>query len=266
MGKVGETKLLVTCRTGDFINLNIIDHYTLFCARNKQKKVKYKLDNSVKTKLNENISKIKVNTNYSTERIWTSTNGRQITARAVSKSDNGVTLKHQDGRRVEVAFTKLSPIDVEWVKKWEAPIFTVSAKFKKANPFRDNTVVRVFVFDCSTGKSLEIREENLPSLISALQKALELGNIERDDIKDYHQIIPVGKLSVEKPRIDSLQDPSEEVIFRIEEGKAYCSGSVLKFSSPEIPIEEIPAFIDFIETFSVREWDKQQEEIKRRFE
>jgi hypothetical protein len=253
--KVGETKLLVTCRTGDFINLVIVDRDTLFCTRNKQNIVNASNQDKVEEiKSTENNAISKTNLDNFQERIWTSTQGGKITARAVSKSDTGVILKYQDGKRVEVALAKLSPEDVEWVKKWIAPTFTVSAEIDGGHIGLKYTQMRMFTFSSSSGESLEIYEKKLPYLIPALQKVLELGKIDRSDVEGYQQQIPVGK-----PIGYSYED--KEVIFKIEDGKAFCSGLV-----GTIPIEEIPSFIDFIEKFSVREWDEKKENIKRRFE
>lgn len=58
---------------------------------------------------------------FAAAREFTGTNGRKIEAEIVSKGDDEVELKLEDGKTVTVPLTSLSPADRLYVEVWESP-------------------------------------------------------------------------------------------------------------------------------------------------
>lgn len=189
------------------------------------------------------------------DRVWTNTEGQQITARAVSKDENSVTLKLQDGKRVPVELEALSNADLEWLNKWKPPIITVSAFMKGGANGREK---RRFKFDSSDGCKLVIFEDELPDVIAALKDLIELAQKPVGDVKSYEKVLHKGQ----QPGVIG---EANVVVFRIKNGKAYCGGWVTGSYVSKISTEKLLPFLDFFETFSVRDWERKKEEIERRF-
>ena len=58
------------------------------------------------------------------DRVWTNNDGKKVTARAVAKTQDKLTLRMTDGKRVQVAIDQLSKKDSEWLGNWIQPVIT----------------------------------------------------------------------------------------------------------------------------------------------
>jgi hypothetical protein len=198
------------------------------------------------------------------ERTWKNSEGREIVARAVSKDDKSVVLRLQDGKRFSVEVASLSDEDQRWVAEWKAPVFIVNSRsvtaYKNSHRGPSNPVVVGRSFSFKSGyHEIEVFEPELKAVISALQKFLDLANKPLEDIKNYKQII------YQSNQGDTRED-TPFVVFTVTDGKAYLTGGIVSGGGGRIPAKNAARFLDYLETFSPREWDARQKSIKERFE
>jgi hypothetical protein len=194
------------------------------------------------------------------DRLWTNTEGRQITGRAVSKDKSSVVIRMQNGKRVSIDLRTLGHQDLDWLNKWTPPKITVSASMEGVGYQGQKRIEkRRFKFSSSAGCNFVIFEDELPDVIVALKNLIELAQKPASDVNSYEQILHRGKAI-------GVPGKSGVVIFRINKGKPYCSGWITGSYNSHVSLENVFPLFDFIETFSVRDWERKEEEIKRRFE
>ena len=188
------------------------------------------------------------------DRTWVNTKGKEIIARAVSKDDTSVMLRLQNGKRARVEFKTLSPDDLEWLAKWESPVITVTTSMRTTYWRGQKRVeIRRFKFSHPNRTSIVVLEDQLPSLAPTLKKFFELAKKPVTDVESYEQVIHDGRPKGQR----------DLFIFRISKGDVRLDGHGVWGRRGMTPQEVVP-YVDFIETFSVREWDREQETIKRR--
>jgi hypothetical protein len=163
-------------------------------------------------------------------------------------------LKNNLGKRVEVELSKLSKEDLEWIKMWSPPSIVVTAYVETVYTGTKNIEMRKFVFYSPLLGSIEVYEKKLPYLIPVLKKSLDYEKVDKSDIANYNHDIPYEKLI-------GYDGEPKNAVFSVRDGKSH----LILDESNKIRTETIPMFIDYIEIFSVTDWDKKQEEIKQRF-
>jgi hypothetical protein len=195
------------------------------------------------------------------DRVWTNNDGKKVTARAVAKSDDKVTLRMTDGKRVQVAIDQLSKEDSEWLGKWIQPVIKVSSEIQTIYGPKKNTSVRRFVFRRESVireyfyGHLTLYEYEFPLVVAAIKEFIVLASKPLSDIDQYKKVLYTRKAVGGYTAVDLL-------VFEVMQGKPLLGVD----GSGRLKPTEALEFQDFLETFSVRDWDKQQEEIKRRFE
>lgn len=190
-------------------------------------------------------------------RVWTNKDGKKVTARAVAKTQDKVTLRMTDGKRVQISLDQLSKEDSEWLSNWEQPVIKVSVRvldsFNKKgleHPIPVPLQQRVFMIE-NYPTYLFLLENESREFLAAFKEFFELASKPLTDVKSYKKVIYQRKPNGKLPARDILE-------FSVYNGKPYLNGTITP--------KQVLQYQDFLETFSVREWDKQQEEIKRRFE
>ena len=130
-------------------------------------------------------------------RVWTSNDGKKVTARAVARTEDKVTLRMTDGKRVQVAIDQLSKEDSEWLANWIQPTFKVSAVMMEVSPDYPNIPKRnpknpikkrlFYIGD------LEIYEDEIRDMIATLQEFNELVSKPLTDVNSYNKKIHTSK-------------------------------------------------------------------------
>jgi len=196
------------------------------------------------------------------DRVWTNNDGKKVTARAVAKTQDKLTLRMTDGKRVQVAIDQLSKKDSEWLGNWIQPVIKVSSEMQTIWGPKKNTTVRTFTFsresvnlDYFRGK-LTLFEYEFPLVVAAIKEFIVLASKPLSDVDHYRKVLYTRKA------ISEHRAATDMLVFEVMRGKPLLGVDGSGRLNPTQALE----FQDFLETFSVRDWDKQQEEIKKRFE
>lgn len=193
------------------------------------------------------------------DRIWTNSEGRKITGRAVAKDDMNVQLRLADGKRVSVPFSKLSQADLDWIKDWKATDFKVKATMHDLVG-DGSKFIRSFEFLSESGIRAVIYETDIPAFIKAAYEFFELEKKTSPDVTEYEKVLCESNAY-------ETEYPDQLLIFEVREGKAIARGQKLHSKSgSRITPSDLMKLLDFLEGFSVNEWEKDQERIKKQFE
>ena len=195
------------------------------------------------------------------DRTWTDIEGRKIPARAVAKDDKNVRLRLADGKRVSVPLTRLSQADLDWIKDWKAPDFAVKATMRDFKGNFGINAAREFEFRSGRKMRAVIFEDEIPAFIKAIHEFFELAKKVTPDVPEYEKALHKGKAHGSTGLWTLL-------VFEVHEGRARANGGKLRSEdgSKGMKPAELMQLLDFLEGFSVAEWEGEQERIKKQFE
>lgn len=201
-------------------------------------------------------------------RVWTSKDQKQVIARAVDKKDDKVTLRLKDGKRVKVAIKQLSDKDVDWLNNWTPKVIYVTTVMRDCR--KSNGKKRVFIFKDSSenellnekrssysNNSIEIYEDDFQGLPAAIVTFNELISKPMKNVREYSKVILRQTVDVLKNDLPATYEMVKMVVI---------DGNI-SFVANKRPMtaEEIIPFYDFLEVFSIREWEREQKSVERLF-
>ena len=210
------------------------------------------------------------------DRIWTDIDGRELTARVVAKDEKSILLRLVSGKRVPVPLNRLSLPDKEWLKSWKAADFSVKTRLVNFKGLFGLDTAREFTFE-GKGRDgrgrlypfgVKIFEDEIPAYIKATNEFFALIKKKASlDLKDveYEKALYKGKKFGQSQLTNLLA-------FQVKDGEIKPTGSTMtrgyaaSNGGATIEVERLQDLLDFLEGFSVKDWDKRQEKIKRQFE
>ena len=120
---------------------------------------------------------------------------------------------------------------------------------------------REFEFRSGRNVSSVIFEDEIPAFIKAIHEFFELTKKVTPDVPEYEKVLHKGKAHGSTNLWPLL-------VFEVRKGKARANGGKLRSEDGSKGMEpsELMQLLDFLEGFSVDEWEKEQERIKKQFE